>query len=108
MGSSYPKGNFGGNQLLDASPRSIIVHHLSGTNRHALSRTLLRRSRSVGGATLKGIPPVNFLMPCGFNRPLTCTHVRLLGPCFKTGRMGSPQADAKSTTDVEGCQDGAC
>ncbi|CAN6968061.1 unnamed protein product, partial [Brassica oleracea var. botrytis] len=23
--------------------------------------------------------------------------VRLLGPCFKTGRMGSPQADALST-----------
>ncbi|KAK8498157.1 hypothetical protein V6N13_101993, partial [Hibiscus sabdariffa] len=22
---------------------------------------------------------------------------RLLGPCFKTGRMGSPQADARST-----------
>ncbi|KAK8634352.1 hypothetical protein V6N13_022233 [Hibiscus sabdariffa] len=43
-----------------------IVHHLSGPDRHALTRTLLRRSR-------------------------------LLGPCFKTGRMGSPQADARST-----------
>ena len=32
----------------------------------------------------------------GFARPLTRTHVRLLGPCFKTGRMGSPQADARS------------
>ncbi|KAK8493395.1 hypothetical protein V6N13_101946 [Hibiscus sabdariffa] len=60
-GSSYPEGNFGGNQLLDG-----IVHHLSGPDRHALTRTLLRRSR-------------------------------LLGPCFKTGRMGSPQADARST-----------
>lgn len=28
---------------------------------------------------------------------MTRTHVRLLGPCFKTGRMGSPQADARST-----------
>ncbi|CAB4279683.1 unnamed protein product [Prunus armeniaca] len=65
--------------------------------RHALTRTLLKRSRSVGGATLKGIPPVSFLTPYGFNRPLTRTHVRLLGPCFKTGRMGSPQADARST-----------
>ena len=27
---------------------------------------------------------------------MTRTHVRLLGPCFKTGRMGSPQADARS------------
>uniref|UniRef100_A0A6N2MKG5 Senescence-associated protein n=1 Tax=Salix viminalis TaxID=40686 RepID=A0A6N2MKG5_SALVM len=118
------KGNFGGNQLLDgsislspytqvrrtictsslrastrvplASPRSGIVHHLSGPDRHALTRTLLRRSRSVGGATLEGIPPVSFLAPYGFTRPLTRTHVRLLGPCFKTGRMGSPQADARS------------
>ncbi|KAI3482169.1 hypothetical protein L1887_55200 [Cichorium endivia] len=31
-----------------ASPRSGIVHHLSGPDRHAHTRTLLRRSRSVG------------------------------------------------------------
>ncbi|KAF1855781.1 hypothetical protein Lal_00045049 [Lupinus albus] len=42
--------------------------------------------------------PTNQL-PCAlrFTCPLTRTHVRLLGPCFKTGRMGSPQADARST-----------
>ncbi|CAA7015819.1 unnamed protein product [Microthlaspi erraticum] len=40
----------------------------------------------------RGIPPISFLAPYGFNHPLTRTHVRLLGPCFKTGRMGSPQA----------------
>ncbi|KAM0986456.1 hypothetical protein ACFX2C_013630 [Malus domestica] len=79
-----------------ASPRSGIVHHLSGPDRHARTRTLLRRSRSVGGATPRGIPPVSFLAPYGFDRPLTHTHVRLLGPCFKTGRMGSSQADAGS------------
>ncbi|KAM1088073.1 hypothetical protein ACFX2B_013404 [Malus domestica] len=79
-----------------ASPRSGIVHHLSGPDRHARTRTLLRRSRSVGGATPRGIPPVSFLAPYGFDRPLTRTHVRLLGPCFKTGRMGSSQADAGS------------
>ncbi|CAN1330564.1 hypothetical protein LINPERPRIM_LOCUS34993, partial [Linum perenne] len=44
----------------------------------------------------EGFPPVSFLAPYGFTRPLTRTHVRLLGPCFKTGRMGSPQADARS------------
>lgn len=44
----------------------------------------------------KGIPPISFLAPYGFTRPLTRTHVRLLGPCFKTGRMGCPQADARS------------
>ncbi|KAI9099623.1 hypothetical protein K1719_024628 [Acacia pycnantha] len=79
-----------------ASPRSGIVHHLSGPDRYALTRTLHRRSRSVGGATHEGIPPVSFLAPYGFTRPLTRTHVRLLGPCFKTGRMGSSQADAGS------------
>ncbi|KAL2224477.1 UNVERIFIED_CONTAM: Protein TAR1 [Sesamum indicum] len=61
-----------------------------------LTRTLLRRSRSVGVAPLGGIAPVSFLTPYGFARPLTRTHVRLLGPCFKTGRMGSPLASAGS------------
>ncbi|KAK8670432.1 hypothetical protein V6N13_037050 [Hibiscus sabdariffa] len=45
----------------------------------------------------RGILPISFLAPYGFSNPLTRTHVRLLGPCFKTGRMGSPQADARST-----------
>ena len=45
----------------------------------------------------RGIPPISFLAPYGFSSPVTRTHVRLLGPCFKTGRMGSPQADAGST-----------
>ncbi|KAK9278179.1 hypothetical protein L1049_027739 [Liquidambar formosana] len=79
-----------------ASPRSGIVHHLSGPDRYALTRTLHRRSGSVGGATREGIPPISFLAPYGFTGPLTRTYVRLLGPCFKTGRMGSPQADARS------------
>ncbi|KAK8621520.1 hypothetical protein V6N13_080953 [Hibiscus sabdariffa] len=45
----------------------------------------------------RGIPPIRFLAPYGFSNPLTRTHVRLLGLCFKTGRMGSLQADARST-----------
>uniref|UniRef100_A0A2P2MSD4 Uncharacterized protein n=1 Tax=Rhizophora mucronata TaxID=61149 RepID=A0A2P2MSD4_RHIMU len=44
----------------------------------------------------RGSRQVSFLAPYGFTRPLTRTHVRLLGPCFKTGRMGSPQAGATS------------
>ena len=28
-----------------------------------------------------------FIAPRGFTHPKTCAHVRLLGPCFKTGRM---------------------
>ncbi|KAI3477571.1 hypothetical protein L1887_60673 [Cichorium endivia] len=48
----------------------------------------------------RGIPPISFLAPCGFTHPLTRTHVRLLGPCFKTGRMGCPQAGAGSTQGI--------
>lgn len=33
-------------------------------------------------------PPFTFISPLGLVRPLTRTHVRLLGPCFKTGRVG--------------------
>ncbi|KAL0642096.1 hypothetical protein Bca4012_103195 [Brassica carinata] len=33
--------------------------------------------------------PISFLTPYGFTHPLTRTHVRLLGPCFKAGRMGA-------------------
>ncbi|KAI8522310.1 hypothetical protein RHMOL_RhmolUnG0006500 [Rhododendron molle] len=43
-----------------ASPRSGIVHHLSGPDRHAHTRTLLRRSRAQvpwdGALTLSGAP----------------------------------------------------
>ncbi|KAL8231594.1 hypothetical protein R6Q57_001372 [Mikania cordata] len=39
-----------------ASPRSGIVHHLSGPDRHAHTRTLLKGSESVGGAPHKGDP----------------------------------------------------
>ncbi|CAL0302129.1 unnamed protein product [Lupinus luteus] len=70
---------------------------LAPTARYALTRTLHRRSGSVDGATHKGIPPISFRAPYGFTCPLTRTHVRLLAPCFKTGRMGNPQADARST-----------
>lgn len=44
----------------------------------------------------RGIPPISFLTPFGFTHPLTRTHVRLLGPCFKTGRIGCSQAGARS------------
>ncbi|KAI3476502.1 hypothetical protein L1887_61926 [Cichorium endivia] len=90
-----------------ASPRSGIVHHLSGPDRHAHTRTLLRRSRVGRRCTpLGGSRQSASLAPCGFTHPLTRTHVRLLGPCFKTGRMGCPQAGAGSTQVYR--RDGAC
>lgn len=45
----------------------------------------------------RGDPANQFPFALRVCRPFTRTHVRLLGPCFKTGRVGSPQADARST-----------
>ena len=36
----------------------------------------------------KIIPKFAFTAPLGLVHPMTRTHVRLLGPCFKTGRRG--------------------
>ena len=33
-------------------------------------------------------PPFTFISPLDLASPMTRTHVRLLGPCFKTGRVG--------------------
>ena len=40
-------------------------------------------------------PSASLYLP-SFHTPSTCMHVRLLGPCFKTGQMGSPQNSARS------------
>ncbi|CAF2086619.1 unnamed protein product [Brassica napus] len=80
-------------------PLAAPLRHSSpsfGSRQACSPRTLLGRSRSVGCAPVR-IQPISFLAPYGFTHPLTRTHVRLLGPCFKAGRMGSPQADALST-----------
>ncbi|KAH0437887.1 hypothetical protein IEQ34_026181 [Dendrobium chrysotoxum] len=45
-----------------ASPRSGIVHHLSGPDTHAHTRTLHKRSGSVGGAPVKEDPAHQ--LPC--------------------------------------------
>ncbi|CAL9142937.1 unnamed protein product [Musa hybrid cultivar] len=65
-------------------------------SRHACSNSNPSQKIGVGRRCnpSRGFPPVSFLVPSGFPHPSTRTHVRLLGPCFKTGRMGSPLADA--------------
>ena len=81
-----------------ASPYSGIVHHLSGPNRHALTQTFHRRSWSVGGA------PTLLLslriMVCHHN---TRTHVRLLGPCFKTGRSEPFRQHRRRAENTNAC-----
>ncbi|CAN6588503.1 unnamed protein product [Malus baccata var. baccata] len=88
-----------------ASPRSGIVHHLSGPDRHARTRTLLRRSRSVGGATPRGIPPVSFLTPYGFDRPLTRTHTPW--SVFQDGPNGELAGRRRERAVAEARLDGA-
>ncbi|KAK7376201.1 hypothetical protein VNO78_34852 [Psophocarpus tetragonolobus] len=96
-GSSYPEGNFGGNQLLDGSISLSPLYPSQTNDLHVCSHSNPSQKVGVGQrCTHRGIPPISFLAPYGFTHPLTRTHVRLLGPCFKTGRMGSPQADARS------------
>ena len=57
-----------------------------------LSRIRRGRSMMRSPAETEEISPqlrraFTFIVPAGFNHPKTRTHVRLLGPCFKTGRM---------------------
>ena len=44
----------------------------------------------------EAISPVSFLAPCRFSNLPTRTHARLLGSCFKTGRMESPPTNTTS------------
>ena len=57
-----------------------------------LSRIRIGRSMMRSPTEAREISPqlkraFTFIVPAGFNHPKTRTHVRLLGPCFKTGRM---------------------
>ncbi|KAI3779784.1 hypothetical protein L2E82_09505 [Cichorium intybus] len=73
-----------------ASPRSGIVHHLSGPDRHAHTRTLLRRSRSVGGAPRQG-DPANQL-PCALRvySPVDSHTCQTPWSVFQDGPNGVP------------------
>ncbi|KAL9417201.1 hypothetical protein AB3S75_040229 [Citrus x aurantiifolia] len=108
-GSSYPEGNFGGNQLLDGSISLSPLYPSQTNDLHVSMLALEPFSEDQGRSAVhpRGIPPISFLAPYGFTGPLTRTHVRLLGPCFKTGRMGSPQADAGSAQVREARPEGA-
>ncbi|KAF2299527.1 hypothetical protein GH714_032363 [Hevea brasiliensis] len=75
-----------------------LVRHSSPSfgSRQAYSHSNPSQKIEVGGGTtLEGISPVSFLAPYRFTRPLARTHLRLFGPCYKMGRIGSPLADAR-------------
>ena len=71
-----------------ASPCAGIVHRLSGPNGRAPARVPQRASGPAGGAPLRRVPTcVRLRCASGLlARPYTRGDVRLLGPCFKTGR----------------------
>ena len=71
-----------------ASPCAGIVHRLSGPNGRAPARVPRRASGPAGGAPLSRVPTcVRLRCASGLlARPYTRGDVRLLGPCFKTGR----------------------
>jgi hypothetical protein len=57
----------------------------SNLSRSRIGRSMMRPPE--GGISLQPQAAFTFIMPMGFDHPKTRTHVRLLGPCFKTGRM---------------------
>ncbi len=73
-----------------ASASSGIVHHLSGPNEHALARPRRRGDRDRPAMRLRR--GSRLVLPSLCSRVSYCpaprARVRLLGPCFKTGRRG--------------------
>ncbi|CAN6974202.1 unnamed protein product [Brassica rapa subsp. trilocularis] len=83
-----------------ALPRSVIVHHLSGPDRHAHTRTLLRRSRSVGCAPLRD--PANHL-PCALwaYSPVDSHTYQTPWSVFQDGSNGEPTGRRPEHADVK-------
>ncbi|CAN7022519.1 unnamed protein product [Brassica rapa subsp. trilocularis] len=83
-----------------ASPRSGIVHHLSGPDRHAHTRTLLRRSRSVGCAPVRD--PANQL-PCTLRvySPVDSHTCQTPWSVFQDGSNGEPTGRRPEHADAE-------
>ncbi|CAN7088144.1 unnamed protein product [Brassica rapa subsp. narinosa] len=87
-----------------ASPRSGIVHHLSGPNRHAHTRTLLRRSRSVGCAPVRD--PANQL-PCALRvySPVDSHTCQTPWSVFQDGSNGEPTGRRPEHADAKACRE---
>ncbi|KAL0752670.1 hypothetical protein Bca101_090337 [Brassica carinata] len=81
-------------------PRSGIVHHLSGPDRHAHTRTLLRRSRSVGCAPVRD--PANQL-PYALRvySPVDSHTCQTPWSVFQDGSNGEPTGRRPEHADAE-------
>ena len=71
--------------FLLTSPCTNIVHHLSGPNLSALAR-LFTKDQVQPEVRLFTASLHLISLRIGVCHPNTRTQVRLLGPCFKTGR----------------------
>ncbi|CAN6973774.1 unnamed protein product [Brassica rapa subsp. trilocularis] len=83
-----------------ASPHSGIVHHLLGPDRHAHTRTLLRRSRSVGCAPVRD--PAN-QRPCALwvYTPVDSHTCQTPWSVFQDGSNGEPTGRRLEHADTE-------
>ncbi|CAN6989797.1 unnamed protein product, partial [Brassica rapa subsp. trilocularis] len=90
-----------------ASPRSGIVHHLSGPDRHAHTRTLLRKSRSVGCAPVRD--PANQL-PCALRvySPVDSHTCQTPWSVFQDGSNGEPTGRRPEHADAEARREACC
>ncbi|WZZ15548.1 hypothetical protein YC2023_108637 [Brassica napus] len=83
-----------------ASPRSGIVHHLSGPDRHAHTQTLLRRSRSVGCVPVRD--PA-YQLPCALRvySPVDSHTCQTPWSVFQDGSNGEPTGRRLEHADAE-------
>ena len=82
-----------------ASPYPGIVHHLSGPNVHAHTQTFLPKDLGRQIVPPKGPTNVTFILHWVCH-PSTRMHVRLLGPCFKTGQREALRPSHCRSTDL--------
>ncbi|KAL2453908.1 Uncharacterized protein Adt_48587 [Abeliophyllum distichum] len=90
-----------------ASPRSGIVHHLSGPDRYAHTQTLLRRSRSVGVAPSGGSRQSASLRLTVYS-PVDSHTCQTPWSVFQDGSNGEPAGQHREHADAEARLGGAC
>ena len=81
------------------SPCTSIVHHLSGPSMHAPARHWPGGQRSACLAPT-GARAISVSLRTWVCHPNTRAHVRLLGPCFKTGRISPVASHDPGTRSV--------
>ena len=84
-----------------ASSCTSIVHHLSGPNIHAQARSVHPKDHKLLIMSQKCIIQSISLRTRVYNSK-TRTYVRLLGPCFKTGRITTPWWRLDAETNAAG------